>query len=65
MPLTKAEAILSHQTLKHQPDCPLLSHLREPGEERQLVWAATSLLEELVDGVEGAFTITALVIRYI
>jgi hypothetical protein len=65
IPLTEVEAILSRQTRKHQPECSLLSYLQEPGQVHTAASAATNLLEELADGVEGISTTTALVVRYV
>jgi hypothetical protein len=65
IPIGEAEAILARQTRKHQPDCSLLSYLQDPGHGMTAALAATSLLEELADGVEEVSTSTALVVRYV
>jgi hypothetical protein len=65
VPLTDVEAILSRQTRRHQPGCSILSYLQDPGQGHTTASAATNLLEELADGVEGISTTTALVVRYI
>lgn len=65
IPLGDAEAILSRQARKHQPECSLLLYLREPGNGLTAALAATSLLEELADGVEDVSTSTAMFVRYV
>jgi hypothetical protein len=65
IPIGDAEATLASRTRRFQPDCSLLSYLREPGDGITPALAAVGLLEELADGVEDVSTTTALVVRYV
>ena len=65
IPIGDAKATLASRTRRFQPDCSLLSYLREPGDGITPALAAVGLLEELADGVEDVSTTTALVVRYV
>lgn len=65
LPIDHVEATLSRRFRKHHPDCSLLSYLRDPGCGVTQAQAATSVLEELADGIEDVSTATSLVVRYV
>jgi hypothetical protein len=65
LPIEEVEAALSRRYRKSDPNCSLLSFLRNPRNGITRVQAAASIFEELADSTEDVSTVIPLVVRYV